>query len=1014
MDFFKNSRLKFRNLKFTNGSVLVGLALLAIGSYAIRQSNAHSSGITGTTEKNTESGCYCHCSTPSNNTTVTITTSATTFVAGQTYQFTASVSNSGESEAGIDIATEYGTLDTVGGDGLYSSNGELTHSSPKSLTATWTFKWTAPSNSASDTIFATGNAVNGDGKDDCLDEWNHSSKYIIHISTVKRRIAFNPTSISFGQVRVGRRAASPITVSSTGDSSITISSSSMKSGIYFSSYPSSSNRAIAQGSTETDSAIFTPTARGSVNDSIVYHTNSDTAPEQQTGVYVSGQGIQAVFNSPNGTTLAFGNLHANRTAQMTFNFSNSGDDTLFLSTPTISGTGFSIQTGPSTLTYPPNASGSVVVKFAPTQKTSYNGSLVFSASNSVSAPTVTLSGAGILPQIQIASSSSLGSMRVGQTLSGSISFKNVGNDTLHISSATLTQLSSKFSLTGNTQSIPPNDSGIFSISYTPTAEMTDTGTLHFITDDPSDSIASVAVSASGTLPHMFVSLSTDTVNVGTVKINSTGTANISVQNNGGATLNLSGNSAGPAPFALSAVPTTISAGSSSNITVAFSPTSVGTFTGSLIIHGDDAKNPTDTVYLKGAGVNSALSISPGSVNFDSVPIHATVQRTITLSDSGQANVTIYSSQISPINGLFAFVGATPTQVPAGGTAQITVSFTPDSAGNFSGTVTLTTDDANAPTRTIALNGTGINDPFSVTPTTFNFGQVRVSTLVNDSIMMTNTGTSAVTILSYKLSAPDGGFSITDSSAHSVASGATAKVEIGFDPANATNYSGTLTITTNDVSDPVRTISLSGSGVKGSLTINPFPITFGYVTVGHDSSMHAELRNAGLASVTINSANIVGPTASVFNDGTLSTPLTLAAGDSTSLQLSFTPSNAGNYFDTLRFLLSDGSTVDAPISGSAVNSGVSLYEAPPFAMLLSPNPAGNSVAIHLSVQRSTEFTVDLFDASGGLAVHSAEGMLGVGDHDLPIAIQSLAEGTYFVRVRSAEGRETEALLVVQRK
>src|SRR5665647_3673075 len=117
----------------------------------------------------------------------------------------------------------------------------------------------------------------------------------------------------------------------------------MKTGTQFGNVaPGANGRTLNPGLTEVDSVIFAPTARGTFSDSLIFTTNSDTIPDQRKGLVVNGQAIQAIFTNPL-STLAFGNLKLSKfTAKMAFPFSNTGDDTLFLQSPSISGIGFSI------------------------------------------------------------------------------------------------------------------------------------------------------------------------------------------------------------------------------------------------------------------------------------------------------------------------------------------------------------------------------------------------------------------------------------------------------------------------------------------------------------------------------------------------------------------------------------------------------------------------------------------------------------------------------------------------
>ena len=838
------------------GSIFTLAFLVCIGGYAIHETHAHAAGITGQTQKTTNAGCYCHCPSANSATTVSITTTATAFYTGQTYQFTATVSNSGEVDGGIDIATEFGSLGAITGQGLYLSNGELTHSAPKALTASWNFDWTAPAYETYDTIFATGNAVNGDGSNDggnCTDKWNDAPKFIIHVQ--RKRIALGRSSIAFGQIRVGHRVADSLLVTSYGDAAITVTSSGMKSGAQFSSYPTSTNRTLNPGTTEMDSAIFAPSARGTFNDSLIFTTNSDTVPQQHIGVYVSGQGIQGIFSSTNGTSLSFGKVRAGRTMQQTFAFSNSGDDTLFLNAPSISGSGFSIVSGGASATLAPNQSGNVVVQFAPAAKQTYSGNLSFTAANGVSAPTVGLSGTGTLPHIQISSYQDLGSIRVGLTLQGSVVLQNIGTDTLHVSNAGLTQPSTRFTLGSFDQVVVPGASGTIHIAYLPDSEKTDSAVLHFTTDDPSDSAVSIVVTGSGLLPHMAVAENRDTVDLGQVKVNSSATQNIAVANDGATDLNLLSVTAGPSPFSLSQSPNVVTAETMADVTVDFAPTSTGTFAGMLVITGDDPANPSDTVYLKGTGINSALTINPASVNFGPVPVSTTAIDTVTLQNTGTASLQIEGYRLSSSFGVFGITDSSSHQVNAGGSALVVVRFHPDSAESYSGMITLTTDDASAPTRTINLSGRGVKGVLTVIPSNINFGSLSVGHDTAILVSLRNTGQASVTISKVTFTGPgvaafsDGSFSTPAV----IAAGDSMLLSLSFMPTIAQGYQGMAVLTLGDGTSV--TIGLQGTGVSAAVAqdqIEPseFSISLSPNPASNAFTVHATLQRAAETQLEI--------------------------------------------------------------------------------------------------------------------------------------------------------------------
>ncbi|ROL62000.1 choice-of-anchor D domain-containing protein [Bacteroidetes/Chlorobi group bacterium ChocPot_Mid] len=160
---------------FLGGAFLVALTVSAL---------SYSSGITGVTGPS--QGCTCHGSANS-NTSVNISSQSGNFTVNPntTANFTLTVANSSQSAAGTNIAvktsssgsTNAGSLAPGSGSGLQSSNGELTHSSPKDLTSgqtTFDFSWTAPSTPGIYYLRAVGNAVNKNSQSSG-DVWNFAT-----------------------------------------------------------------------------------------------------------------------------------------------------------------------------------------------------------------------------------------------------------------------------------------------------------------------------------------------------------------------------------------------------------------------------------------------------------------------------------------------------------------------------------------------------------------------------------------------------------------------------------------------------------------------------------------------------------------------------------------------------------------------------------------------------------------------------------------------------------------------
>lgn len=161
-------------------------------------SMANSSGKTGVTRKN-GSGCTCHGSAAAG---VNVAISGPSSLSpGQTGNYTLTITGGPLSKAGTNIAASAGSLDAADAS-LKIQSGELTHTSPKSPTAsavTFGFKYTAPSTPGNVTLYATGNSVNGTGNTSG-DQWNFAPDFAVSVlATDANDEQGAATSFSLGQ-----------------------------------------------------------------------------------------------------------------------------------------------------------------------------------------------------------------------------------------------------------------------------------------------------------------------------------------------------------------------------------------------------------------------------------------------------------------------------------------------------------------------------------------------------------------------------------------------------------------------------------------------------------------------------------------------------------------------------------------------------------------------------------------------------------------------------------------------
>ena len=146
-------------------------------------------------------------------------------------------------------------------------------------------------------------------------------------------------------------------------------------------------------------------------------------------------------------------------------------------------------------------------------------------------------------------------------------------------------------------------------------------------------------------------------------------------------------------------------------------------------------------------------------------------------------------------------------------------------GNYTGTLTLSTNDPVNRSITYGLTATVTGGPVAVvnlSASQINFGASKVDSAVSRTLTISNAGELALTgNVSFTGSAE---FSVAGTGAISLAANGSADVVVTFTPtAEAANYIGLITITSNDATQPAVTVAVAGSG-RSAVPILIDPVT----------------------------------------------------------------------------------------------------------------------------------------------------------------------------------------------
>src|SRR5207249_1362859 len=177
-----------------------------------------------------------------------------------------------------------------------------------------------------------------------------------------------------------------------------------------------------------------------------------------------------------------------------------------------------------------------------------------------------------------------------------------------------------------------------------------------------------------------------------------------------------------------------------------------------------------------------LSLGPTTLNFGAVIIGQVATRSFQLTNTG--GVTLSGSATTTLP--FAIQSGTPFNLLPGETSQVTVSFTPTSAGNFSNAVIFTSNGGNS---TNSLIGSGLTPPqLAVSPARLNFGVLAVGANVQASFTVTNRGGAPLSngVASVGGGAP--GFTILAGTPFNLAGFGSTNVTVRFAPATVGSLS----------------------------------------------------------------------------------------------------------------------------------------------------------------------------------------------------------------------------------
>lgn len=291
-------------------------------------------------------------------------------------------------------------------------------------------------------------------------------------------------------------------------------------------------------------------------------------------------------------------------------------------------------------------------------------------------------------------------------------------------------------------------------------------------------------------------------------------------------------------------PATLAGGEEVTIELGYAPTeatlAAGGISSGLLTVGsrqiDPARALDDvTVTLAARAGGPDIQVSPPSINFGQVALGTSYARGVLVANAGRAALHISGEALTDGAATGFSFGTNGETILPGDSAVIDVHFAPTAAGVVTNRLRIGSDDADSPEVFVDLRGEGLAlGPchYTAAPAQLSFGLVPVETLVNQGVLLTNTGSERCLFRAFEvhdLSGPAGAFLVARGQSDELflEPGESHSVIVELIPRAVGAHTATLEYY---VSDPnyAGGIQLRGVGIDEGLLVSPRELDFGVI------------------------------------------------------------------------------------------------------------------------------------------------------------------------------------------
>lgn len=571
----------------------------------------------------------------------------------------------------------------------------------------------------------------------------------------------------------------------------------------------------------------------------------------------------AVTGIPNGGEQAYPSTQIDTSAPASLVLANLGNLPLTAISAVISGpdAGMFVISSAASSVLQPGKSSSLRLLFQPTALGPRSATLTITAAGLAVPYVIQLSGtcfAGGSPEIDLLDPAgvrlrqntdlfNLGNVPLGEPVALTFTLRNRGASTLKQITAVI-EGSTEFSLEEALPAeLPGSSATTFTIHLKAEVAGIITADLKIASNDPNENPYRLNLYASVSSPRIelfdhemrLISDGEGLPGFGNTVLGSSIEQKIFVRNAGDFDLNeFEAVFNNPAFSLVTPPPASFPVGSFVSLTVRFSPTETGDFSGTLVLKSSWAGGNLFEVLLDGSGLPSdqpevvvtgpegeILPLEGGVIDFGAVPLGESVGSVVGVRNDGGTPLKRFKAILRKGKGSpFQLPGRYQKELSPGESIFIHVKFQPASAGFQETTLTLVSDDADEPKVVVRLIGTGLAPELAVEGPdgadlpdgrgAVSFGVSEAGVAVDRDIVIRNEGTALLTLNSAGFKGGKAAdFSVVTPFPVTVAAGASARLTLRCIPGAAGKRSTRLMLLGNDPDESPFDLALNCTGVR---------------------------------------------------------------------------------------------------------------------------------------------------------------------------------------------------------